>query len=172
MSPRPKSINEFAALLGVSPKASREEIALAFALKKHEGRTGGGPSEKELRDAFQALTNPEARARLGQGARAAAPMARARVSTPILLAALLGVLAGAIGLFVWPIYGHHLRSFGAGDRLVEARGGKPYGTVLDANDRHTFQNGRSGPAYRVQMAEDGSERWLPATDVKFLCVKE
>jgi curved DNA-binding protein CbpA len=180
MSPRPKSVQEYAALLGVSPKASREEISLAFALKKHEGRTGGGPSERELRDAFQALTNPEVRARLEQGGRAAAPnslrsaapMARARVSTPFLLVALLGVLAGAVGFFVWPIYGHHLRSFQAHDRLVETRTGKPYGTVLEVSDHHTFRNGRKGPAYRLRLAENGAEEWLPATDVKFLCVRE
>jgi curved DNA-binding protein CbpA len=172
MGSRPTTVKEYAALLGVSPNASREEISLAFALKKHEGRTGGGPSERELRDAFQALTNPEARARLEQGGRAAAPMARARVSTLFLLAALLGVLAGAVGFFVWPIYGHHLRSFQPNDRLVEARTGKPFGTVLESSHQHTFRNGKSGPAYRVRLAENGAEEWLPATDVKFLCVRE
>ena len=180
MGLRPKTAKEYAAILGVSPNASREEIALALALKKHEGRTGGGPSDNQLRQAYEALTNPEGRARLEPGARAAvpsaararAPLDQSRLSTPILLAALVGVLGGVMAFFMWPVYGHHLRSFQSNDRLVEAHTGKPYGTVLEVSDRHTFQNGRSGPAYRVRLAEGDTEVWLPVTDVKFFCVRE
>jgi hypothetical protein len=180
MGSRPKTLKEYAALLGVGSSASRDEIALALALRKHEARTTGrGPTEQQLREAFEALTNLDAAgsaASRGEAAlpprRHAAPVGQRSVGTPALLFASLGALAGVVAFLVWPLYGYHLRSFEANDRLVEERTGRPYGTVLDVSERHVFPNGKSGPAYRVRLAEGGSEVWLPATDVKFVCVKE
>jgi curved DNA-binding protein CbpA len=176
MGARPKTLQEYCQLLGVSPSSDPEEIKLAFVLRRHEARTGGGLGEAELKEAFEALTNPAKRESLGRRPAyvvgAASPSAhRSPVNGVALLGGLLAVLAAVLAIYVWPTYRHHFRDFSVRDVLIEERSGRPYGTVLEASRDHAFPNGVAGEAYRVKL-EDGREIWLPASDVRYWCVKQ
>lgn len=164
-----KTVRDYYEVLGVSPSARREEIQLAYVLRKREILTSGEFTQAELKEAFEALINPGRRSvAAGSRPRPAAGSPPA-VSGMGLLALLFGVLA-AVGMFyVWPRYAHHFRSFGPNDALVEIRTGKPFGTVLEVKKDYVFTNGKAGAAYRVRLEADGGEAWLPISDIQYVC---
>lgn len=165
-------------MLGVSPGASRDEIQLAYVLRRREVQASGEYTEGELRRAYDALTGSGRREAAAAGYTASARAAerggqarRSSVSGVALLVALLGILVIVMAFYVWPAYGYRLRSFRPDDQLKEAATGRPYGTVLEARKDHVFPNGRVGPAYRLRLEPDGVEVWYPASDVQYLCVR-
>ena len=171
-----KTVKDFCAILGVSPSAQREEIQLAYVLRKREILTSGEFTEAELKQAYEALTNPGRRV-ASPGGRPSPPVARPRaaagsppaVSGIGLLVLLLGALALVCGVYVWPQYGHRFRSFGPNDALVEIRTGRPFGTVLEVKKDYLFANGKIGAAYRVRLEPDGGEAWYPTSDIQYAC---
>jgi hypothetical protein len=74
-------------------------------------------------------------------------------------------------LFVWyPLYGNRLRSFQAGDRLVDLSG-THFGVVVESSDRHEFPGGLTAEGYLIAVAGTGEHRWFPAADIRASCRK-
>ena len=173
MGSKPKSIKEYCEILGVSPSASPDEMRLAFVLLRREAQTSGSPSLRDLQEAYQGLTDPNrkdaaARAPQSAGSGADAP-SRARVSALLMLAGAFVALVVALAFYVYPMYGYRLKHFRPSSMLLEARTGKPFGTILEVQAAHAFPNGKVGPAYRMRLEPDGRESWLPQNDVHYLC---
>jgi curved DNA-binding protein CbpA len=173
MGSKPKSIKEYCEILGVSPNASPDEIRLAFVLLKRESQTSGSPPLRDLQEAYQRLTEPNrkdvsARApqRTGPGADT---LSRSSVSALLILAGAFAALVVVLALYVYPMYGYRLKHFGPDSMLLEARTGRPFGTILEVQAAHAFPNGSVGPAYRLRLEPDGRESWLPQNDVHYLC---
>jgi len=167
-------------MLGVSPNSSREEIQLAYVLRKREIAASGEHSEAEVKAAYETLLNPGRRGAEGSrtqvrpapGGRRGRTSERTSVNTVALLGLLLCVLVGVLAFHIWPTYGYRFRTFEANDQLLDARTKKPYGVVLEARTDHIFSNGKVGPAYRLRLESDGSEVWYPASDVQYVCVRQ
>ena len=179
MGSRSRTLQEYCEILGVSPSSDEEELKLAWVLRKHDARTGGEVTEADLKEAYQALTDPAKRGTLksrpgaGGALRARrAPAQRTSVNAMAMLGWLLLALVAVLSLYIWPTYRHQFRTFSAQDRLVEEKTGKPYGTILEVSQSYTFSNGMSGKAYRVKLEPEGREVWLPVSDVKYLCVRQ
>ncbi len=170
-----KTVKDFCAILGVSPSAKREEIQLAYVLRKRESLTSGEFTEDELKQAYEALANPGRRVASPGGRPSPVARPRAAAGSPPavsgigLLALLFGALAVVCGLSVWPQYGHRFRSFRPNDALVEIRTGKAFGTVLEVKKDYLFANGKVGAAYRVRLEPDGGEAWYPTSDIQYVC---
>jgi hypothetical protein len=178
MTTRPKTVQECCEMLGVSPNSSREEIQLAFVLRRREVATSGEFTDAQMRAAYEMLVDPNRRAgAVREAVQRPAPTRQRQsehksVNTVTLLGVLLCVLVAILAFSVWPAYGYRFRSFEPQDRLLNANTRKPYGVVLEASNAYTFSNGKVGRAYRVRLESDGSEVWYPASDVQYVCVRQ
>lgn len=173
MGTKPRNSKEYREILGVGPSASQDEIRLAFVLLRREAQTSSPGRLVLLQEAYQALSDPnrkEAVARVDAGpASGGDSPSRSRVSALMMLGGAFAALAAALLFHVWPMYGYRMKHFARNEMLLEARTGKPFGTILEVQAAHAFPNGRVGPAYRMRLEPDGHEAWLPQNDIRYLC---
>lgn len=156
--------------LMLEPNASKEQIQLAYEMLCELPPSQLGPGRGEVERAYAALIDQASRDAYDRLETLPPPKPRARISLNDgrLLAACIALLVAILG-FVWvPLYGSRFRSFSPGDRIQSADG-RPFGTIVQTDDRHPFPGGGVSSAYLVEVSGTRELRWFPANDLKATC---
>ena len=154
-------------LLRVEPEASAEQIQLSFEMIEELPPDQRGASISKIENAYNILRNPATRLIYDRSERTPLKQRSRRLDDVRLLAACLVVLVGILGFVWYPLYGGRLRSFSAGDHLVDVKGAA-FGTVVQSEEIHGFPGQPSAPAYLIQTPL-GELRWFPAADIQSIC---
>jgi len=165
--------------LRLRPNATPEAIQLAFEhLEEVPDAERGAPMSDVLR-AYTVLKDPAAR-RVYDQMQTRPSMVRTRTRSRSrsrsssmfddvrILIACGVLLVGVLGFVWYPLYGSRLRSFSAGDRLVDLKGA-PFGLVVKSDGSHAFPGGVHAPAYLVEVHSTGTLVWYPASDLTSTC---
>lgn len=174
----PADLGECCEVLGLSRNSSRDELKLAFALNRRDLEMAGYNVEAVRKmvaaanDTDPFTYDPPAAVRQSVRPVSFTRPKRHALNAVTLLSVLLVVLMGIVCIVLWPRYGYKLRSFKTYDSLLEAESGKPYATVLEVSQSHSFSNGKVAPAYLLRLKEDDSEVWYPINDVHYSCVRD
>jgi len=159
-------------ILRLEPDATPEQIQLSYELLEELPDEERGASMSDVLRAYTVLKDPASR-RVYDRMRTVPtrPPRRRRTGTlddvRILIACCM-LLVGILGFVWYPLYGNRLRSFSAGDQLVDLKGA-PFGLVVKSDERHTFPNGAAASAYLVEVHSTGELVWYPSTDLTTTC---
>ncbi len=154
-------------LLRVEPDAAAEQIQLSFEMIEELSPNQRGAPISEIEHAYSVLKNPATRQIYDRAERAPQKQRSRKLDDVRLLVACLVVLVGILGFVWYPLYGGRLRSFSAGDHLVDIKGAA-FGVVVQTKELHAFPNQPSAPAYLIQTPR-GELRWFPAADIQSVC---
>ena len=168
-TPHRDSRGFYKALL-LEPDASNEQIQLAYEMLCELPQDKMGASRGEIERAYAALIVPASREAYDRLETTPPRVAKASwsLNDGRLLAACVGLLV-LILVFVWiPLYGSRLRSFSPGDQITSADG-RPFGTIVQTEDRHAFPGGGVATGYLVELSGSQEMRWYPANDLRATC---
>lgn len=170
--------------LGVSPRATGEEIRLAYEMltgaaepdQSDFGMERPAPPDpsqiNEIERAWLVLKTPARRRQYDQQETAGYRFLGMsfKLDDSRVLAACVVLLVGILA-FVWvPLYGSRFRSFSPGDHLVDTSG-RPFGAIVRTEERHPFPGGITAEGYLVEESGSRELRWYPANDIRALCRK-
>ena len=150
--------------------ASKEQIQLAYEMLCELPQDKMGATRGEIERAYAALIVPASREAYDRLETTPLKVAKVKFSLNDgrLLAACVGLLV-LILVFVWvPLYGSRFRSFSPGDQLTIADG-RPFGTIVQTEDRHEFPGGGVATGYLVELSGSREMRWYPANDLRATC---
>ena len=156
--------------LNVSPGADQTEILLAYRFLRashREGRKVRGIGK--IQEAWAVLGNAERRAEYDddsgqQSGLLRDAQGRSRLNSVGLLTFLSALFAICFGIVAGPAITAHFVSFEPGDDIYWKKTERPIGQVLAYDEAHSFPEGATQAAYRIQ-SRAGDEHWLPAADL-------
>lgn len=150
--------------------ASEEQIQLAYEMLCEMAASQPHISRGKVERAYSVLINKSSRAAYDRLELTPVKVKRQwiRLDDKRVLAACVVLLVAVLGLVWVPLYGSRLRSFEAGDQLVDLTG-HAFGVVVESQDRHPFPGGESAPAYLVELSSNRELRWYPASDLQAAC---
>jgi hypothetical protein len=154
----------------LEPDASKEQIQLAYEMLCELPQDQMGANRGDIERAYAALISPTSREAYDRLETTPARPQKARftLNDGRLLAACTALLV-LILVFVWiPLYGSRLRSFSPGDQLTGIDG-RPFGTIVQTDDRHAFPGGGVATGYLVELSGSRQMRWYPANDLRATC---
>jgi DnaJ-class molecular chaperone len=165
-------------VLGLSTRASQEEIEHAYNKMIKEAHFDRSKNRKEIEIAFLVLTDVAHKAMhdavIDQDEKEMEITAKIqkKKEKKITVQQLAKI---AVGLFVIAVFyfffrfGYHLKSFSPGDAIYYKSSDSLLGTVVDVESDHDFGRTRMD-AYKIKDSH-GKILWIPQTDVKSSCYK-
>lgn len=167
-------------LLGIGHRFSEKELDQAFQRAKQKARYDPAVNIEDIEKAYQILRNPRTRKQYDEQrrrAKAAKNIMKDRRSSKgkstegngrsnyrIYIIAMIFFLV-VLAVFVLPRYHVYFRSYSVGDDVYDSTTGLYFGTILDEDENHEFNNGLRAHAYRVET-ENGDMMWIPAVELK------
>ena len=132
-----KDSKGFYRTLMLGQDASEEQIQLAYEMLCEMSASQPHISRGQVERAYSVLINQTSRSAYDRLEPAKKQRQRVRLNDKRILAACVVLLVAILGLVWVPLYGSRLRSFEAGDQLVDLDG-RSFGVVVQSEDRHPF----------------------------------
>ena len=165
-------------VLGLSSKASQEEIEHAYHKMIKEAHFDRSMNRKEIEMAFLVLTDVAHKAMhdavIDQDEKkmeiTAKIQKRKQKKITVRQLAMIAVGLFVVGIFYYTFrFGYHLKSFSPGDAIYYKSSDSLLGTVVGVEGNHDFGNARLD-AYKIKDPH-GKIIFIPQTDVKSSCYK-
>jgi curved DNA-binding protein CbpA len=166
-------------VLGVSTKATQEEIEHAYHKMIKEAHFDRSLNRKEIELAFLVLTDVAHKAMhdavIDQDEKKMEITAKIqkrkkkRITVQQLAKIAIGLFIVAVVYFFFR-FGYHLKSFSSGDVVYYKASDSLLGTVVSVEENHNFGRAKMD-AYKIKDPH-GKIRWVPQTDVKSSCYKK
>jgi hypothetical protein len=164
-------------VLGLSTKATSEEIERAYHKMIKDAHFDRSLSRKQIQLAYLVLTDEAQKAmhdamiaqeekELEITAKIEQKKNRKRITVRQLAQIAIGLFVIAV-IFLFFRYGYHLKSFSPGDKIYYKDSHKLLGTILEVNGNHDFGRAKKA-AYKIKDPS-GHILWIPKNDVKVSC---
>ena len=154
-----KDASGYYTTLNLTPGADIAEVRLAYAILKVQ--KGAGRSRSVVQEAYECLGDPVTKAEYD-----CRGLAKPNLSLrPWILSFIFLGLVG-VGGFLFPGFLVPApKPFSQGDQLIRRSDQTPLGQIVRREELHVFPGGQTATAYLVRM-DDGTERWMPASDLE------